>query len=153
MEPPRSTHERKVDVLEKLAMVPGTEKDVWVASASASGEAYLIPLTFYWDGMRLTISTPKRSRTARNLQRAGVARMALSSTRDVVIIEGTLEFIGIDEDDELAAAHTEAAGFNARSERPEYVYIRMTPQKIRAWGGENELAGGTVMVDGQWLTG
>jgi hypothetical protein len=56
MEAPRSARERKVaDVLENLRMVPGTEKDIWVASASAAGEAYLIPLTFYWDGTRLTV--------------------------------------------------------------------------------------------------
>jgi len=152
MEPPEQVHPRKAHVLEMLRMVQGTEKDVWVASASASGEAYLIPLTFYWDGARLTIATPTRSKTARNLQRAGVARRALSPTRDVVIIEGTLEFIAANEDDELAAAHTEAAGFDARRSRGEYVYIRMTPRKIQAWRGERELGGRDVMVDGQWLT-
>jgi hypothetical protein len=145
-------HPRKARVLDMLRMVRGTEKDIWVASASAEGEAYLIPLTFYWDGKRLTVATPKRSKTARNLQRAGVVRMALSPTRDVVIIEGTLEFIAADDDDELAAAHTEAAGFDARHSRGEYVYIRMTPQKIQAWREENELGGRDVMVDGRWLT-
>jgi hypothetical protein len=133
-------------------MVPGTEKDIWVASASASGEAYLIPLSFYWDGTHLTVATPKRSKTARNLRRAGVARMALSPTRDVVIIEGALEFIGVNDDDELAAAHTEAAGFDARRTREEFVFIRMAPRKIQAWREENEPAGRDVMVDGRWQT-
>jgi len=151
MEPPRNTARRKADVLEMLRTVPGTEKDIWVASASASGDAYLIPLSFYWDGARLTIATPKSSRTARNLQRAGAARMALDGTRDVVIIEGTLEFIPVDEDDELAAAHAETAGFDARSSRQENVYIRLTPRKIQAWRTESELAGRDVMVDGRWL--
>jgi hypothetical protein len=152
MDPPRSTAQRRAGVLEKLRTEPGTEKDVWVASASASGEAHLIPLSYYWDGARLTVATPKRSRTARNLHRAGVARMALPATRDlVVIIEGTLEFIPAGEDDELAVAHTATAGFDARRTRGEYVYIRMTPRKIQAWGGENELIGRDVMVDGRWL--
>jgi len=150
MEPRRST-DRKADVLEKLRMVRRTEKDIWVASASASGEAYLIVLSFYWDGARLTVATPKRSRTARNLQRAGVARMALAPTRDVVIIDGTLEFIPVDADDELAAAHTEAAGFDARRSRQEYIYIRLTPRTIQAWREENELGGRDVMIDGRWL--
>ena len=151
MEPPRSTAQRKADVLEKLRMVPGTEKDIWVASASASGEAYLIPLSFYWDGARLTVATPKRSRTARNLQRAGAARTALGPTRNVVIIEGTVEFIPVDADDELAAAHAEAAGFDARGSRQENVYIRLTPRTIQAWREVNELAGRDVMIDGHWL--
>jgi hypothetical protein len=116
MKPPRSTAQRKADVVEKLRTVPGTEKDVWVASASASGEVYLIPLSYYWDGVRLTVATPKRSRTAQNLRRAGVARMALPATRDlVVILEGTLEFIAVGEDDGLAAAHAETAGFDANA--------------------------------------
>ncbi len=151
METPRSTARRKADVLEQLRMVTGTEKDIWVASASASGEAYLIPVSFHWDGARLTIATPKRSRTARNLQRAGVARMALEPTRDVVIIEGTLEFIKTDADDELAAAHTAAAGFDARRSGKN-VYIRLTPQEIQAWRTTDELAGRDVMIDGRWVT-
>lgn len=149
MEPPQSMQERKANVLDNLRMVPGTEKDIWVASANASGEAYLIPLSFYWDGARLTVATPKRSRTARNLLRAGVARVALPPARDVVIIEGTLEFIETDADDELAAAHTEAAGFDARRSQKN-VYIRLTPRKIQAWREENELIGRDVMIDGRW---
>ena len=131
-------------------MVLGTEKDIWVASASAAGDAYLIPVSFYWDGERLTVATPKRSRTARNLRRAGVARMALEPTRDVVIIEGTLEFIETDANDELAAAHAEAAGFDARRSGKN-VYIRLTPRKVQAWRTTEELAGRDVMIDGRWL--
>ncbi len=151
MDPPRSAAQRKADVMEKLRMVPGTVKDIWVASASASGDAYLIPLSFYWDGSGLTVATPEGSPTARNLQRAGTARMALAPTRDVVIIEGTLEFIPIDADDELAVAHAEAAGFDARRSRQNNVYIRLTPRRIQAWREVNELLGRDVMVDGRWL--
>ncbi len=152
MQPSQAAAQRKADVLEKLRTVPGTEKDVWVASASAAGEAYLIPLSYYWDGARLTVATPKKSRTARNLQRAGVARIAFPETRGlVVIVEGSLEFIAVGEDDALAAAHTETAGFDARRARGVYVYIRMTPRTIRAWGAENELVAPDVMVDGRWL--
>ena len=147
MEPPRSTAQRKTNVLKKLS----SEVDCWVASASTSGEAYLIPLSFYWDGARLTIATSKNSRTARNLRRAGSARMALGPTRDVIILEGTLEFIPTDADDELASAHAKAAGFDARSSRQENVYIRMTPRKIQAWRQVNELVGRDVMIDGRWL--
>lgn len=150
MASPRSTAQRIADVLERLRMELGTEKDIWVASASAKGAAYLIPLSFYWDGARLTVATPRDSRTARNLRRAGGARMALGPTRDVVILEGALEFIATDADDELATAHTKAAGFDARRSGRN-VYIRMTPRRIQAWREENELAGRDVMRDGHWL--
>ena len=61
MNRPQDIAQRKENVLKKLQTVPGEEKDVWVASASASGDAYLIPLSYYWDGARLTVATPKGS--------------------------------------------------------------------------------------------
>ena len=91
MDPARPAEQRKRDVLALLER----EVDVWVASASADGEAMLLPLSFVWDGSRLTVSTPLASRTARNLIRAGVARVALGGTRDVVLIDGTLEVIAL----------------------------------------------------------
>src|SRR5690349_7507902 len=112
----RSTTQRIADVRAKLE----SEVDIWVASASATGDAYLLPLSFYWDGESLTIATPKRSRTARNLRRAGWARLALGPTRDVVIVEGPVHEIPVDADDVLAEAHARAAGFDARHE-PDYV--------------------------------
>ncbi len=125
----RSLSQRMRDVREKLT----TEVDAWVASASARGEAYLIPLSFYWDGSTLTIATPKRSRTARNLRRAGSARVALGPTRDVVVVEGSVEEIPVNADNALAEAHARAAGFDAREGPGEYVFIRLTPDRIQAW--------------------
>ncbi len=152
LKPPRSTEQRKADVLAKLSAEPGVESDIWVASASVSGTAYLVPLSFYWDGSTLTVATPKTSRTARNLIRAGHARMALGPTRDVVILEGTLEIIPqADVDDEFASSFASATGFDARQSDSENVYFRMTPEKIQAWREENELAGRDVMKDGAWL--
>jgi hypothetical protein len=34
--------------------------DVWVASASADGAPYLVPLSFDWDGEALLVATPYR---------------------------------------------------------------------------------------------
>ena len=145
--PPRSTAQRKADVQEKL----GREVDAWVASASETGEAYLIPLSYVWDGARLTVATPTASRTARNLRRAGWARIALGPTRDVVVLEGPVEFIPCGADDALADAHAAATGFDARREPQDYVYIRLTPRRIQAWREADELPGRDVMVDGRWL--
>jgi hypothetical protein len=82
--PARSRSQRKTDTLEKLR----TDVDLWIASASEDGHAYLVPLSYHRDGSTLTLATPRASRTARNLIRAGWARAALGPTRDVVIIEG-----------------------------------------------------------------
>src|SRR5262245_61114534 len=131
--PARSRSQRKKDTLEKLR----TEVDLWVASASEDGEAYLIPLSFYWDGSALTMATPRSSRTARNLMRARRVRAALGPTRDVVIIEGPVEAISIDVNHALAEAHARATGFDPRTLAEEYVYLRITPREIQAWREAN----------------
>ena len=127
------------------------EVDLWVPSASANGEAMLVPLSFVWDGRRLTMSTPLGSKTARNLIRAGVARVALGATRDVVLIDGTLEVIRLGEETELEEAHARATGFDPRTLADEYVYLRLTPQRIQAWREDNELRGRHIMRDGAWV--
>lgn len=144
---PRSTAQRKSDVLAKLAEAV----DVWVASASGAGDAYLVPLSYWWDGAQLTMATPERSPTARNLRRAGRARVALGPTRDVVIIEGPVAFVPPEEAGALADAHADATGFDARLGRQRNVYICLTPQRVQAWREAGELPGRDVMVDGRWL--
>jgi hypothetical protein len=143
----RSLAQRKSDTLEKLR----GGVDLWVASASEEGNAYLVPLSYYWDGSTLTIATPRGSRTARNLIRTGWGRVALGPTRDVIIIEGPLEVIAIGADAELGDAHARATGFDPRTLTTEYVYLRITPHKIQAWREANEVAGRDLMRHGSWL--
>lgn len=145
--PARSRKQRKSDTLAKLR----NDVDLWVASANEEGEAYLVPLSYYWDGATLTVATPRTSRTGRNLIRSGWARVALGSTRDVVIIEGPLEAVAIGTDAELEDAHARATGFDPRTLAAEYVYLRITPRKVQAWREENELANRELMREGTWL--
>jgi Pyridoxamine 5'-phosphate oxidase len=143
----RSREQRRRDTVEKL----GNDVDLWVASADETGNAYLVPLSFYWDGATITIATPRVSRTARNLVRAGWARVALGPTRDVVIVEGPVEAIPIGTDAALEEAHADAAGFDPRTLADEYVYLRITPDSIQAWREANELEGRHLMRRGTWL--
>jgi hypothetical protein len=106
---------------------------------------------YYWDGLALTLATERASRTARNLIRSGRARVALGLTRDVVIFEGPVEAIAIGTDAELEDAHARATGFDPRTLAAEYVYLRITPQRIQAWREENELDGRDLMRHGSWL--
>jgi hypothetical protein len=145
--PARTRSRRIADTLERLR----TDVDLWVASANDTGEAYLVPLSFQWDGSKLTIATPTRSVTARNLTRAGWARVALGETRDVVIVEGPLEALALGTDPELEEAHAAAAGFDPRELEEEYVYLRITPREIQAWREANELEGRHLMRGGTWL--
>ena len=144
---PRSRAQRRADTLAKLE----SEVDLWVASADDAGVAYLVPLSFYWDGSALTLATPTASRTGRNLLRAGRARVALGPTRDVVIIEGPLEAIQVGADPELEAAYARAAGWDPSEEPGEHVYLRLAPRSILAWRESNELTGRRLMREGEWL--
>ena len=141
---PRSRAQRKADTLALLR----TEVDCWVASADEMGMPHLVPLSHYWDGAALVLATLRSSPTATNLLRAGVARVGVGPTRDVVLVDGRVTE-GVD--DATADAHTEHTGFDARTEPGDYVYLRMTPTEIRAWREANELSGRLLMRDGVWL--
>jgi hypothetical protein len=145
--PARSTSQRKADALARLR----TDVDLWVASADADGNAYLIPVSFYWNEEALTIATPRASRTARNLMRAGWARVALGPTRDVLIVEGPVKESRLGADSALEDAYAQAIGWDPRLEPDEHVYLRLTPHTVLAWREENELKGRRLMRDGQWL--
>ena len=147
MAEPRSRSQRKADALARLA----GDVDLWVASADDAGNAYLVPLSYHWDGSTITVATPRESRTARNLLRAGWARVALDRTRDVVIVEGPVELLEIGDDPALGDAHAASTGFDAREEPENYVYLRLTPKTILAWREANELRGRRLMRDGAWL--
>jgi hypothetical protein len=130
-----------------------SELDAWVASASADGDAYLIPLSHYWDGARLVFATPSDSRTVRDLGRAGRARVALSPTRDVVLIDASVEVFGPDAvDATLADAFAARHNWEPRNEPKPYSYLILTPQRIQSWRESNELAGRTIMRDGAWVS-
>jgi hypothetical protein len=147
-EPARSRSQRRADVLAKLR----SDVDLWVASADEAGGAYLVPLSYYWDDSTLTISTPRASRTATNLVRAGWARVALGLTRDVVIVEGPVEAIPLGTDAELEEEHARATGFDPRTLADEYVYLQITPHEIQSWREANELEGRQLMRRGEWLS-
>jgi hypothetical protein len=146
-EPARSKSQRRLDALAKLR----SQTDLWAASADDVGGAYLVPLSYYWDESTLTIATPSTSRTARNLVRAGWARVALGPTRDVVIIEGPVEAISIGTDPTLEDAHAQASGFDPRVLAEQYIYLQITPHEIQAWREANELEGRQLMRGGEWL--
>jgi general stress protein 26 len=144
----RSTSERIEGVLALLSR----EMDAWLASADPDGTGYLIPLTFFWDGAALIFATPGNSRTARNLRRAGRTRIGLGSTRDVVMIDGRVELTAIADAPALAEAFAHNTDFDPRQESPEYVMVRVIPEKIQAWRTAAELTGRDIMKDGVWLS-
>ena len=148
--PARTPQQRKADTLRRLE----NDVDAWVATADpATGTPYLVPLSFLWDGATVLISTPAASPTSRNLRATGRVRLGIGPTRDLVLIEGTVQT-------ETAAAEISAqtgdafaakTGFDPR-ELTGYAYFRIRPQRLQAWREANELTGRGLMSGGDWVT-
>ena len=123
-----------------------------MASASADGKPYLVPLSFDWDGAAVLVATPTNSPTGKNLARSGVARLALGPTRDVTMIEADVEVIEIDElPQEQGDRFAARSGFDPRGLTSSYRWFRITPRRIQAWREVDELPERELMRDGRWL--
>ncbi len=145
---PRSRARRRRDTEHRLTH----DIDVWVATASADGAPYLVPLSFDWDGEALLMATPTESPTGRNLAATRTVRLALGHTRDVSMIEGEVEVLEIGalarERGDRFAART---GFDPRTEAAPYRWFCVSPRRIQAWREVNELPDRELMRDGRWL--
>ena len=125
--------------------------DVWVATASAAGEAHLVPLSLAWTDERLVVAVQETSRTARDLTSSGRARMAIGPTRDVTMVDAVLErVVPTAEAGVLGEAYAAQADWDPRGSTG-YVYLVLRPERVQAWREADEIAGRTLMRDGQWL--
>jgi hypothetical protein len=147
--PPRTRRERKRDTLQRLEH----DVDAWVATAGpAGGTPYLVPLSFLWDGDTLLVATPAASPTGRNLEATGKARVGVGPTRDLVLIEATVQAsVAAGEiPGEVGDAFAAKAGFDPRR-LTGYRYFRLRPRRLQAWREANELEGRDLLRDGAWL--
>lgn len=140
---------RKTDT---LALLATHVIDAWVATVSAAGAPHLVPLSLAWVEEKLIIAVEASSVTARNLIASGDARLAVGSTRDVVMVDAHLEraFDVVAADEELAAAYVAQTDWDP-SRSTGYVFLVLRPVRIQAWRESNEIAGRTLMRDGRWL--
>jgi hypothetical protein len=147
---PRTRAQRKADA---LAVLGAAEADVWVASASAEGAPYLVPLSLAWLDERAVLAVAASSRTARNIAASGTARLAAGHTRDVVMIDAVLErSVPVAEAGELAERYAGQADWDPRQGGGGgYIYLVLRPERIQAWRESDELAGRLLMRDGAWL--
>jgi Pyridoxamine 5'-phosphate oxidase len=146
----RSREQRVKDALDGLR----TEVDAWVATASGAGKPYLVPLSFYWSGEVMIVTTPRSSRTGRNFLATGKARVAIGQTRGtVVVIDAKVEEMPIGEAVEVEDAYVHATGFDPRPWDVGYTFFRLSPERIQTWRGDdaNELHDKDVMRDGVFL--
>ncbi|MGR6322752.1 pyridoxamine 5'-phosphate oxidase family protein [Micromonospora soli] len=146
--PPRSLEQRWTDTRHRLEH----DVDVWVATADpADATPYLVPLSFLWDGETLLLSTAEHSPTGRNLRDTGRVRLGIGPTRDVVMVEGTVEMLRAEElPDGVGDAFAAKTGFDPRRSR--YPYFRVRPERIQAWREVNEIADRDLLRNGQRVT-
>jgi hypothetical protein len=150
-QPARSPSQRLADARRRLDQ----DTDAWVATADPhTGAPYLVPLSFLWDGATLLIATPERSPAGRNLLATGLARLGIGPTRDLVLIEGTVQAVTAAADIPAAAGDAFAVktGFDPRELTDGYAYFHIRPRRVQAWREVNELVGRDLMRDGDWVT-
>lgn len=144
----RDRETRKADA---LAMLATQAIDVWVATASAEGAPHLVPVSLAWVDERVVVAVQSTSVTARNLTASGGARLGLGPTRDVVMIDAVLEkSLDVAADDALATAYSAQADWDPRGST-DFVFFVLRPVRVQAWRESNELAGRTLMRDGEWV--
>src|ERR1700722_10525341 len=146
----RTPEKRKADALLKLEAV---ESNVWVASASLTGDVHLVPVTHTWNGSQIVLATGPRSRTVSNMTTNPRARLALGESRDVVMIDAVLvEAIPASEvQPTLAEGYAAQAGWDPRTDPGNYVYLVLGPERIQVWREGEDTAGRTVMRSGEWV--
>ena len=149
--PPRTVEQRTKDVRIRLEQ----EVDAWVATANPeTGNPYLVVLSLLWDGEAVLLSTAASSPTGRNLKATGVVTFGLGQTRDVVLVEGTVESTPATEiPNDVGDAFAAKTGFDPRESTSPYLYFHVRPQRIQAWREVNEQSGRVIIRDGVWLAG
>jgi hypothetical protein len=139
---------RKADA---LAMLATPAVDVWVATASPTGTPHLVPVSLAWVDERAVIAVEGNSVTARNLAASGAARLAVGPTRDLVMIDASLEeAVDVAADGPLGTAYVTQADWDPRLSNG-YEFLVLRPVRVQAWREANEIPGRTLMRDGIWL--
>ena len=112
MDDPRAPENRKADT---LTMLTTPAIDVWVATSSADAAPHLVPVSLAWIEDRVVIAVPETSVTARNLTASGRARLGVGPTRDVTMIDASLErVVEVAADEALAAGYAGQADWDPR---------------------------------------
>ncbi|MDI3417675.1 pyridoxamine 5'-phosphate oxidase family protein [Streptomyces luteolus] len=144
----RDTAERKRDTLDRL----NAERDIWLSTSHPEHGPHQVPLWFLWDGRAVWMCTGANSATARNVRAEPRVRLALPDTFDVVLLQGEAEhWPARDVPKGPADAFAGKFGWDPRTEREPFLYLRVPPRTVRAWRGEPELSGRVVLRDGAWL--
>lgn len=112
----------------------------------------MVPLSYWWDGASVWLCTRETNPTGRNLIASGRARLAFGHPRDVVLVVGDARAVHRERlPQAVGDAFAARVGWDPREDHPSYVFFRVTPRVLQAWGTVAELPTRTLMRDGVWL--
>jgi hypothetical protein len=144
----RSVEERKADVLAALE----AQGDLWLATADSAGRPHLIAISAWWNGTDLVVATTGASRTAANLVAGGDVRLAAGTPADAIMINARVaDRVGCARAPEVAQGFAKAVGWDPREVGPGWEFFRLSPSRIQAYRGYDELEGRDLMRDSHWL--
>jgi len=143
----RTLSQRREAALEHLR----SNSNLWLATASDGRGPHLIPVSYWWDGARLTTATSEASRTAKNVRAQPKVRAAVGSTGDLLMIDATAAIAAVADLDPAAVDGYANASGVPRS-MPGFVYLQLLPERMQVWKGRAEFSGRTVMRGGVWLS-
>jgi pyridoxamine 5'-phosphate oxidase-like protein len=144
----RDTATRKKHVLDVLEK----QGDLWLATADRSGRPHLIAVSAWWDGSDLVVATLGSSRTAANLTAGREVRLAGGTPADAVMIDAVVvEKVAATDAGMVAEGFARAVGWDPREVGEGWAFFRLTPTRIQAYRGYDELEGRDVMRRSTWL--
>jgi PPOX class probable F420-dependent enzyme len=114
-------------------------REIWVATADASGRPDAVPVWFWWDGSDLWFTTKAASRKANNVATHPHVVLHNGDGADPIIVKGVAETV----DDEQSLARVDAAyaakyvdphtGARATIFIEDDVVFRVRPRIVIAW--------------------
>jgi pyridoxamine 5'-phosphate oxidase-like protein len=144
----RTKAQRREDT---LALLEGRNQ-LWICTVAQ--QPYMVPMSYAWDGHRITIATNTDTPTAQHLFETGVARLAIGETFDVVMIDARVE-TAVDvhaAPSDLADAYAAHSDWDPRTGTavPATFFV-LAPSEIYAWREAFERPQRTLMRAGDWL--
>src|ERR1700693_1493590 len=129
----RSGEERKADVLAALAR----HGDLWLATSDRAGRPHLIAVSAWWNGSQVIMATTAGTRSARNLDSTRVARLAIGSPADAIVIDADLadDAKPVASEPQVSEGFAAAVGWDPREVDGDWVYFRLVPSRIQAYRG------------------
>jgi len=106
-------------------------RNYWLATTNPDGGPHAMPVWGLWLDGAFVFSTSPESRKGRNLARDGRAIVHVESDDDVVIVEGQVERIALD--DRLADLYEAKYEYRPSPNSPDEAWYRLKPRLAYAW--------------------